>query len=95
MESRQIRPFSRSYFAPGVTNVWSSPFYVYTSGELFARLVSICLTEPRKARQLAPRATAWLMRELYSHPRIRKVLTEADGWELGTTGAIDDRPKDM
>ena len=63
--------------------------YAYQYYELFARLISICLTEPRKATQLAPRATEWLMDALYEHPRIRKILTEFDCWELGTTSPDD------
>ena len=67
----------------GITSKLSS--YVYERRELFARLVSICFTEPRKAELLAPRATKWLMDALYEHPDIRKILTAFDCWELGTT----------
>jgi hypothetical protein len=59
--------------------------YAYQYYELFADLVSLCFIQPRKARQLAPNASQWLMQKLYNNPLLRKELTEADIWELGTT----------
>jgi hypothetical protein len=54
--------------------------YVYRADELFARLVSVSLTEPAKARAMAPGAYAWLMETLHGHGRIRHALTAAGLW---------------
>jgi hypothetical protein len=59
--------------------------YVHNPKELFAELVSVSLIAPRKARQLAPRATAWLLQLISDSPPIRDALAEAGFLELGTT----------
>lgn len=54
--------------------------YEYRADELFARLVSVSLTEPAKARAMAPAAYAWLLETLYGHARIRHAFTVARLW---------------
>ena len=42
--------------------------YAYQHFELFAEQVSLCFNQPRKARQLTPNASQWLMQQLYHDP---------------------------
>ncbi len=54
--------------------------YVYEDSELFARLVSVSLTEPEKAKLIGPAAYEWLKETLLGHDRIRVALTEVGLW---------------
>ncbi len=62
--------------------------YPSQTSELFADLFALAVTEPRKARTLAPNATAWLMKTLYEHPQVREEMTKAGFWQLGTTDTV-------
>jgi hypothetical protein len=59
--------------------------YVHDPMELFAELIAVSIIAPRKARQLAPRATGWLLQLIADNPPIRDALAEAGFLELGTT----------
>ena len=54
--------------------------YVYETSELFARLVSVSLTEPVTAKLIAPAAYEWLKGTLYRHDPIRVALIEVGLW---------------
>lgn len=54
--------------------------YIYQDAELFARLVSVSLTEPEKAKAIAPAAYAWLKVILNRHDQIRAALTDVGLW---------------
>lgn len=59
--------------------------YVYTHEECFANIFALCLTEPRKARNLAPNLSSYLMELCYDYPKVREAVTSLEAWELGTT----------
>lgn len=70
--------------------------YADSEVEQFANLVGFNLIEPRKTRQLAPKATRWLQDLLWKHRDIRDALLEAGAFELGTTHepAVLDEPQE-
>ena len=53
---------------------------MYSPSELFARLVAVSLTEPDKAKAIAPAAYAWLQAVLNQEARIRSALSGVGLW---------------
>lgn len=68
--------------------------YSRTPKEGFANLFATCVTNPKRAKRLAPRASQWLIDKLYEETKVRDLMTKNDWWELERLPEDEEQPSD-